>query len=131
MTSVPPPKKEGSVVRSVSVSSLPSFDKQAAPVEVPTTVVAAFRMPAQGLHVPAVGEVNSLPTKVSPPPPKPPPTATQKSCRRGRSSHTQRTASATTTLVVDTPVSLTCTAPVFPALSLTQPSWRQAPPFTC
>src|SRR5215472_11097145 len=77
MTSVPPPKKEGSVVRSVSVSSLPSFDKQAAPVEVPTTVVAAFRMPAQGLHVPATGEINSLPTKVSPPPPKPPLTATQ------------------------------------------------------
>src|SRR5215472_11097144 len=31
-----------------------------------------------------------------------------KSCSTGRSSHTQRTASATTTLVDGTPVSLTC-----------------------
>src|SRR5215471_14008682 len=105
MTSVPPPKKDGSVVRSVKVSRLPSFDKQAAPVEVPTTVVAVLIMPAQGLHVPAVGEINSLPTKVAPPG-GPPPTDTQKSCSRDRSSNTQRTASAITIREDDTPVSL-------------------------
>src|SRR5215469_11653852 len=115
----------------VIVNSTPSSDRQPAPLEVKTTVVPAFTTPAQGLHVPAVGEINSLPTKVSPPDPKPPPTATQKSCRRGRSSHTQRTASATTNWIDDTPASLTCTALVFPAVSLTQPSSRHAPPFSC
>src|ERR1041385_4509494 len=112
------PSHSGAVVCNVIVSSLPSSDKQAAPVEVPTTVAAVRMMPDHGLQVPVVGEINSLPTKVVPPDPKPPLTATQKSCSKGRSSHTQRTASATTILVDDTPASLTCTMPVFPAVKL-------------
>lgn len=55
------------VVCSVIVSSLPSSDRQAPPLDVPTTVEAVFTMPDQGLHVPLVGERNPLPTKVVPP----------------------------------------------------------------
>jgi hypothetical protein len=66
------------VLKTVTVSTLPSLERHPAPVEFAMTVEAVFVKPAQGLQSPAAGNVKPFPMKLVPPLPKPPFTLMQK-----------------------------------------------------
>ena len=68
---VPMPKNSGAVVCRDAVNNLPSLDRHAVPVDVPTTVDAVRMMPDHGLHVPTGGTTKFLAMNVVPPKPKP------------------------------------------------------------
>lgn len=72
------PKKSGSVLKTLSVNTLPSDDLHPVPVDVAMTVVAVLVYPCQGLQVPFAGREKFLLTSVAPPCPNPPRTAMQK-----------------------------------------------------
>src|SRR5262245_48083049 len=51
----PVPRNSGSVLKIVAVSTLPSFERHAVPVDMKMTVVFAFVNPDHGLQKPASG----------------------------------------------------------------------------